>query len=131
MKKFYSFTFIALIGIITFQWSSCKGPQPCKGVITVYDSAGIHPQPNVAVYLYATINYNGGIYYGDLKVNGTTDGSGQYSVTIKDPCILDIRATVAKNTCDSSLTHPRYCMGRGIITFEAGKTNSKSVFLNQ
>ncbi len=130
MKKFYSFTFIALIGIIAFQWSSCKGPQPCKGIITVYDSAGVKPQANAAVHLYAQINYNGAVYQGDLTANGTTDAAGQVSFTIKNPCILDIRATVAK--CDSSAARPRdYCMGTGIIVFEAGKTNSKSVFISQ
>lgn len=129
MKKFYSFTFIALIGIIVFQWSSCKGPQPCKATITVYDSAGIHPQANAAVHLFAQINYNGMVYQGDLKANGTTDASGQVSFTIKNPCILDIRATVAK--CDSTPLHPHYCLGTGIIVFEAGKTNTKSVMISQ
>ena len=129
MKKFYSLTFIALIGIIAFQWSSCKGPQPCKGVITVYDSAGAKLQAGATVNLYAQINYNGGIYYGDLKATGTTDASGQFSITIKNPCILDVRATVAK--CDSTALRPHYCMGHAILTFEEGKTNTKSVFINQ
>lgn len=129
MKNFYSFAFIAFIGIIAFQWSSCKGPQPCKGIITVMDSANVHPQAGATVNLYAQINYNGGIYYGDLKATGTTDASGQFSITIKNPCILDIRATVAK--CDSTALHPHYCMGHSILTFEAGKTNSKTVNINQ
>ncbi len=130
MKKFYSFTFIALIGIIAFQWSSCKGPQPCKATITVYDSIGTHPQANIAVHLYAQINYNGYITQGDLTANATTDASGQVNFTIKNPCILDIRATVTN--CDSNSAHPRtYCLGTGIIVFEAGKTNTKSVFLSQ
>ena len=131
MKKIYSFIFIALVGIIIFQWNSCKGPQPCKGVITVFDSAGIHPQPNVAVNLYAQVNYNGGIYYGDLKVTGTTDGSGQFSVTIKDPCILDVRATVSKSVCDSTYQRPHYCTGHALLTFAEGQTNNVSVNLNQ
>lgn len=129
MKKFYSILFIAFVGIITFEWSSCKGPQPCKGIITVYDSAGTRPQAGAAVYLYAQVNYNGNITYGDLKANGTTDAAGQVKFTIKNPCILDVRATVAK--CDSTPLHPHYCMGTAIIVFEAGKTNSKSVYISQ
>ncbi|MHB8259460.1 MAG: hypothetical protein ACYDCN_01465 [Bacteroidia bacterium] len=129
MKKFYSILFIAFVGIITFQWSSCKGPQPCKGIITVYDSAGTHPQVGATVYLYANVNYNGATYQGDLKVTGTTDASGQFTTTIKNPCILDIRATAAQ--CDSTPLKPHYCIGTAILVFEAGKTNSKSVYLNQ
>ncbi|HEX7415378.1 MAG TPA: hypothetical protein VF411_15140 [Bacteroidia bacterium] len=132
MKKFYSILFIAFVGIITFQWSSCKGPQPCKGIITVYDSAGTRPQAGAAVYLYAQVNYNGSVSYGDLKANGVTDAAGQYSITIKNPCILDVRATIAN--CDSGkVLNPKhkYCMGTAILVFEAGKTNSKSVYIKQ
>jgi hypothetical protein len=129
MKKFYSFIFIAFIGVIVFQWSSCKGPQPCNGVITVYDSAGVHPQANATVHLYAQINYNGLTYQGDLTANGTTNSSGQFSITIKDPCILDVRATIAN--CDSTALHPHYCMGHAILTFAEGQTNSVNVYVNQ
>jgi hypothetical protein len=132
MKKFYSFIFIVFIGVIVFQWNSCKGPQPCVGVITVYDSAGVHPQVNVAVNLYAQINYNNQIYYGDLTVSGTTNSSGQFSVTIKDPCILDVKATLSKTVCDSNSAHPRnYCMGHALLTFAEGQTNNVSVYLNE
>jgi len=131
MKKIYSFIFIVLVGIIAFEWSSCKGPQPCKGTITVYDSAGIHPQGNVAVNLYAQINYNGGIYYGDLTASGTTDATGKINFTIKNPCILDVRATLSKSVCDSTILKPHYCMGHSLLTFEEGKTNTVSVYINQ
>jgi hypothetical protein len=131
MKKFYSFIFIAFIGIVILQWNSCKGPQPCKGVITVFDSAGTHPQVNVAVNLYAQINYNNTLYYGDLTVSGVTNSSGQFSVTIKDPCILDVKATVSKSVCDSTALKPHYCMGHALLTFAEGQTNTVNVYLNE
>lgn len=131
MKKFYPFIFIALVGILIFQGSSCKGPQPCKATITVLDSAGAHPQAGIALKLYADVVYNGAHYTGDLIVTGTTDASGQANFTIKNPCILDIRATAPN--CDSTLSHPKYkyCLGTGIIRFDEGQSNTKTVYLNQ
>jgi hypothetical protein len=131
MKKFYSFIFIAFIGILIFQGSSCKGPQPCHATITVVDSVGSHPQAGIAVRLYANVVYNGANYTGDLILNGTTDIAGQVSFTIKNPCILNIRATATN--CDSTLSHPKYkyCLGTGIVRFDEGLTNSKTVYLNQ
>jgi len=131
MKKIYSFIFIAFIGVLVFQGSSCKGPQPCKATITVMDSIGTHTQAGIAVHLYANVVYNGKTYQGDLVVNGTTDGSGQVSFTIKNPCILDIKATAPN--CDSTLSHPKYkyCLGTGIVRFDEGQSNTKTVYLNQ
>jgi len=131
MKKIYSFIFIAFIGALVFQSNSCKGPQPCKATITVLDSAGAHPQAGIAVHLYAQVIYNGAPYLGDLVVNGTTDVAGQVSFTIKNPCILDIKATAPN--CDSTLTHPKYkyCLGTGIVRFDEGQSNTKTVYLNQ
>jgi len=132
MKKFYSFIFIAFIGILIFQGSSCKGPQPCKATITVMDSIGAHTQAGVNIHLYANVVYNGANYTGDLIVNGVTDATGEVSFTIKNPCILNIQATVPN--CDSaSSSHPRYkyCIGTGIVRFDEGQTNTKTVNLNQ
>jgi hypothetical protein len=129
MKKIYSFIFIAFIAIIAFQGSSCKGPQPCKATITVMDSSGAHPVANVAVHLYANVTYNGQIFQGDLIVDGVTNASGQVSFTIKNPCILDIRATVAN--CTTNVYSHKYCLGTGIIRFDEGQTNTKTVNINQ
>ncbi|HTA62815.1 MAG TPA: hypothetical protein VK835_10180 [Bacteroidia bacterium] len=132
MKKFYSFIFIALLGVLIFQGSSCKGPQPCHATITVVDSVGSHPQAGVAVHLYANVVYNGANYTGDLVLNGTTDVAGQVSFTIKNPAILNIHATVTN--CDSAnSSHPKnkYCNGVGIVRFDEGLTNTKTVYLNQ
>lgn len=119
------------MGVLVFQGSSCQGPQPCHATITVFDSAGVHTQAGIAVHLYANVVYNGANYLGDLVVNGTTDAAGQVSFTIKNPCILDIKATAPN--CDSTLSNPKYkyCMGTGIVRFDAGQTNTKSVNLNQ
>ncbi|HKC69198.1 MAG TPA: hypothetical protein VKG26_13260 [Bacteroidia bacterium] len=131
MKKFYSFIFIALIGILLFQGTSCKGPQPCKATITVMDSAGTHTLSGINVHLYADVVYNTVHYTGDLVVNGVTDAAGQVSFTIKNPCILDIRATAPN--CDSTLSNPKYkyCLGTGIVRFDEGQSNTKTVNLNQ
>lgn len=129
MKNFYSIIFIALLGIVVFQGSACKGPQPCKAVITVMDSIGVHPQAGVAVHLYANVTYNGNTYQGDLVVDATTDANGQANFTIKNPCILDIRATVP--TCTVNASNHKYCLGTGIIRFDAGLTNTKTVDINQ
>ena len=129
MKKIYSFIFIAFIVVIAFQGSSCKGPQPCKATITVVDSSGAHPQAGVAVHLYANVTYNGTVYQGDLIVDGTTDANGQVNFTIKNPCILDIKATVP-NCTTNPFTH-KYCLGTGIVRFDEGQTNSKTVNINQ
>jgi hypothetical protein len=129
MKKIYSFIFIAFIGVIVFQGSSCKGPQPCKATITVMDSVGVHPQAGVAVHLYANVTYNGQIFQGDLIVDGVTNASGQVSFTIKNPCILDIRATVPN--CTTNPYSHKYCLATGIIRFDAGQTNTKTVNVNQ
>ncbi len=129
MKIFYSTIFIALLAIIVFQGSACKGPQPCKALITVMDSVGAHPQQGVAVHLYAKVTYNGMNYPGDLVADATTDANGQASFTIKNPCILDIRATVP--SCTVSANNHKYCLGTGIIRFDAGLTNTKTVNINQ
>jgi hypothetical protein len=129
MKKFYSFIFSAFIGILVFQGSSCKGPQPCNATITVLDSAGVHPQAGVAVHLYANIVYNGNSYTGDLTANGVTNTGGQVSFTIKNPCILDIRATVSN--CTSNPSASKYCLATGIVRFDAGQTNTSTVYVNQ
>lgn len=129
MKKFYALAFMAFIGIIILQSQSCKGPQPSKCTITVYDSAGIHPQPNIKVHLDAQVTYNGSTSTADLKADGTTDGSGQCSFTFKNPCIMNVTATVS--TCTTNPTAHKYCEGTGIVRLEEGKTNTKSIFINQ
>ncbi len=129
MKNFYSIIFIAFIGVLIFQGVSCKGPQPCKGTITVMDSSGTKTQAGVAVHLYANVTYNGTQYTGDLTADGVTDANGQVSFTIKNPCILDIKASVP--TCTTNINSHRYCLGTGIIRFDAGASNTKTVNLNQ
>ena len=93
------------------------------------DSAGVHSLSGIAVHLYANVVYNGMNYTGDLVVDGTTDGSGQVNFTIKNPCILDIKATVPN--CTSNPASSKYCLGTGIIRFDAGQTNTKTVNINQ
>jgi hypothetical protein len=129
MKKHHTLVFAAFIGVLIFQCSSCKGPQPCKATITVFDSAGVHPMAGVAIHLSATVVYNDHSYPGDLVANGTTNESGQLSFTIKNPCILDVTATVPN--CTSNSATGKYCSGTGMVKFDEGKTNSASVFINQ
>lgn len=129
MKNFYSIIFIAFMGGLIIQGASCKGPQPCKATITVMDSVGSHSVANVNVHLYANITTAGNTTTADLIVDGVTDANGQVNFTIKNPCILDIKATVP--TCTTSSTTHKYCLGTGIIRFDAGATNTKIVNINQ
>ena len=130
MKNFYSIIFIAFMGVLVFQGTSCKGPQPCKATITVVDSSGTKPQAGVAVHLYANVTTpSNTIVTADLTADGVTDASGQVSFTIKNPCILDIRASVP--SCTTTIASHKYCLGTGIIKFDAGVTNAKTVNLNQ
>jgi hypothetical protein len=131
MKKIiYSFAFITLAGLFIFKTSSCKGPQPCNAVITVMDSSGTKTQSGVKVHLWAQVTYNGNSnYQGDLTADGTTDANGQVKFTIKNPCILNITATVP--SCTTNISAHKFCEGTGIIKFEEGQTNTKTVNLNQ
>ena len=128
MKKIiYSIAIVALAGFLFLNNASCKGPQPCEATITVMDSAGVHTQANAKVHLWAQITYNGSSnYQGDLTADGTTNSSGQVSFTIKNPCILNVRATL--QNCDSTHAH---CEGTANVKFEEGQSNVQTVYINQ
>ena len=122
VKSLFVVTAIVLSAAIAF--TNCKGPQPCKGVVTVYDSAGVIPQANVNVKFYAEVtNPQGGTSIADLKYEGNTDSQGRIEITIDLPAILDIEAQ--KTTGCTSST----CKGVGIIKLEEGKTVDKKINL--
>ncbi|MBS1646439.1 MAG: hypothetical protein JST67_03760 [Bacteroidetes bacterium] len=131
MKKIiYTTLLVASVALLVVKTTSCKGSQPCNATITVMDSSGTHPQANVNVHLWAQITYNGNSnYQGDLVVNGVTNTSGQVSFTIKNPCILNITATVP--SCTTNIAARKYCEATGIIRFDEGQTNTQTVNLNQ
>lgn len=93
------------------------------------DSVGSHTIAGVNVHLYANVTTNGTTTQADLVVDGVTDANGQVSFTIKNPCILDIKATVP--SCTTSATYHKYCLGTGIIRFDEGASNTKTVNINQ
>src|ERR1700746_2359134 len=93
-KKFYAFLLIIPVVAMIMQMNSCNAPKPSKCVITVMDSAGRKPLSGVKVHLYATVTYNAQSYTADLKADGTTDGSGKCNFSFKNPCVMDILATV-------------------------------------
>jgi hypothetical protein len=128
-KKFYAFLlFIPIIATI-FQMNSCNAPKPSKCVITVMDSAGKSPKSGVHVHLYANTTYNGTTTVADLKADGTTDGSGKCSFSFKNPCVMDILATVS--SCTTTPSSHVYCNAKGIVKCEEGKTAEKTVYVNQ
>ncbi len=108
----------------TLIFTDCKGPQKCKGVVTVYDSAGVIPQANVNVKFYAEVtNPSGGTSVADLKYEGNTDSQGRIEITLDLPAILDIDAQKLSGCVTST------CKGVGIIKLEEGKTTDKKVNL--
>jgi len=138
MKKFSFFTIVCLLalGAVMMFSSSCNKPEPCKAIITVKDTLGINVQPGVMVKLYATVTTATGTTLGDLKDSAATDSEGKVRFTFKLPAIMDIRAekpacTVTSPTVTSTGGYVAgvYCQGKGIIKFEEGKTNEKTVLL--
>ncbi len=97
---------------------SCK-PKPPACVITVKDKNGATAMAGVRVDLFATVQGN----IADLKADGVTDKDGKVYFTFKNPCVMDIRATVSNCT-------GAYCSGTGIVKLEDGKTNQKTIYIN-
>jgi hypothetical protein len=125
-KKFYAFLVLAPILVtLLFQLNSCNAPKPAKCVITVRDSSGSKLLSGVHVELYANVTYNGQNYTADLKADGYTGSDGRIGFTFKNPCVMDIRATVS--TCTVIPSQKKYCNGSGIVKCEEGKTAEKTV----
>ena len=137
MKKnnyFGLITVLFLVIAVVFT-NSCKKPEPCEALITVYDTTGTIPQPNVNVKLFATVTTSNGTAIGDLKAEGTTDSEGKVSFTIKLPAVLDIDCTIPNCTIqpptfvNGVYVAGKYCHGKGIIKLEEGKTSEKKIYL--
>jgi hypothetical protein len=124
-KKFYAFLLLIPVGIVLFQLNSCNKPKPAKCLITVMDSAGQRPLSGIKVHLYANTTYNGTTTIADLKADGVTGSDGKVGFTFKNPCVMDIAATVS--TCTVNPGQHTYCNGSGIVKCEAGKTNEKTI----
>ena len=124
-KKLSAFLFIITIAVMIFQMNSCNPPKPAKCVITVMDSAGRKPLSGVKVHLYANTTYNGTTTVADLKADATTDGSGKCNFSFKNPCVMDILATVSN--CTVVTANHVYCNASGIVKCEEGKTAEKTV----
>ena len=119
MKKQYALFFIALAAACII---SCKPSAP-SCVITVMDKTGTQCIAGASVRLFATVISPNGPVTADLKADGVTDSNGKIKFTFKNPCIMDIRATV--NNCTGT-----YCNGTGIAKFEDGTTGHKTVYIN-
>jgi hypothetical protein len=125
-QKLFAFLFIAPAALLLmFQLNSCNPPQPSKCVITVRDSSGNKLLSGINVHLYANVTYNGSTTQADLKADGVTGSDGRVSFSFKNPCVLDIKATVANCTVNPG-AHV-YCTGTGIVKCEEGKTAEKTV----
>lgn len=125
-KKIVAFLlFVPLAAIFMFQFNSCNAPKPAKCVITVRDSAGSKLLSGIKVELYANVTYNGQTTVADLKATGTTGSDGRVGFTFKNPCVMDIKATVG--TCTVNPGQHVYCNGSGIVKMEEGKTAEKTV----
>jgi hypothetical protein len=129
MKRFLSILVLVLVvsatGVFT---NSCNKPKPCKGTITVYDSAGNFQQSGVVVKLYSNVTTpSGGTATADLKWEGVTDSYGTVTFTFKLPAIMDIKAE--RPNCTPNVATHNYCVGTGIIKLEEGKTIEKKVRL--
>lgn len=124
-KKLSAFLLIATIAVVMFQMNSCNPPKPAKCVITVTDSAGRKPLSGVKVHLYAKTTYNGVPTTADLKADAVTDGSGKCNFSFKNPCVMDILATVS--SCSVTPANHVYCNASGIVKCEEGKTAEKTV----
>ncbi len=127
-KKFYTFLLIIPIAAMLFQMNSCNGPKPSKCIITVMDSAGRKPLAGVKVHLFAYTTYNTVHTIADLKADGVTDGSGKCSFSFKNPCVMDVLATVSN--CNVSGPNHVYCNASGIVKCEEGKTTEKTIHVN-
>ncbi|MGZ3866922.1 MAG: hypothetical protein ACXVC6_03260 [Bacteroidia bacterium] len=127
-KKFYAFLFVAFAGLVVFQLNSCA-PKPPKCIITVVDHTGNKPVAGAKVHLYANVTYNNQSHPADLKADGVTDAQGKCSFTFKNPCVMDISATISN--CYAVPQMSVYCSGSGIVKFEDGKTNQKTILINQ
>jgi hypothetical protein len=124
-KKFYAILLILPIAAMLFQMNSCNAPKPSKCVITVKDSSGSRTLSGVKVHLYANTTYNGSTTIADLKADGVTDASGKCSFSFKNPCVMDILATVSN--CSVTPSSHTYCNASGIVKCEEGKTAEKTV----
>ena len=124
-KKFYTFLLFIPIVVMLFQLNSCNAPKPSKCVITVMDSAGRKPLVGVKVHLYANITPN---TTADLKADAVTDESGKCSFSFKNPCVMDVLATVSN--CTVSGPNHVYCNASGIVKCEEGKTAEKTIHVN-
>lgn len=122
MKKFNSFLMLFAF-VAAFLLTSCK-PQSPGCVIQVKDKAGAKAMAGVKVELYATVMTPAGApTTADLKADGITDSEGKIHFTFKNPCVMDVKATVTNCT-------GTYCTGTGIVKLEEGKTNQKTVYIN-
>jgi len=139
MKKKSAFRFLlaALAVIVLISSQSCNKPKPCKGIITVMDSAGVAVQPYVPVKLYAIVSTSTGTTTADLTAEGVTDSKGQVSFTFNLPVIMNISAE--KTNCTSSAPFTSntgsyvkgvYCKGKGVIKFEEkDEPTEKTIYL--
>jgi hypothetical protein len=124
-NKLPAFLVLVCIGIILLlPLNSCNPPQPSKCVITVRDSSGDRLMVGVAVHLYASVSYNGN-HVADLKADGITGSDGKVAFTFKNPCVMDVLATVG--SCTVSAGNHVYCNGSGIVKCEEGKTAEKTI----
>ncbi len=125
-KKLLPFLLIAPVFItLMFQFNACNAPKPSKCVVTVRDSAGNKLLSGIKVKLSAKVTYNGNTTTADLKAEGVTGSDGRVGFTFKNPCVMDIEATVG--TCTVNPGQHVYCTGSGIVKCEEGKTAEKTV----
>lgn len=111
--------------LLMMQVQSCNPPQPSKCVITVRDSSGNRLLGGIKVHLYANVTYNGQTSQADLVADGVTGSDGRVNFSFKNPCVMDVKATVTTCTVNPG-THV-YCTGTGIVKCEEGKTAEKTV----
>ena len=129
-KKFFALIiFLPVAAMLMMQLNSCNPPKPAKCVITVKDSAGNKVLAGVNVKLEANVTYNGNTYKGDLEAEGTTDAEGRVNFTFKNPCVMDVIATVP--SCTVIPSKSTYCNGRGIVKMEEGKTAEKTIRIDR
>ncbi|HXB40306.1 MAG TPA: hypothetical protein VNZ49_07165 [Bacteroidia bacterium] len=123
-NKLPAFLLMVPVAFILLTFNSCNAPQPSKCIITVRDSAGDRLMVGVAVHLYANVSYNGN-HIADLKADGITGSDGKVAFTFKNPCVMDVLATVG--SCTVSAGNHVYCNGSGIVKCEEGKTAEKTI----
>lgn len=128
MKKIGFFLILIAFICTTLIPSSCVKDKKCNVVITVYDSSGTKVQANVNIKMFANVTQSGGgTTTADLKAEGVTDASGQFTQTFKLPAILDVVAE--KPNCTP--TPGNYCKGKGIVKMMEGETVTKSIMLKE